>query len=91
MVTLNEINLRYIFLTKNGYVSYLSMVNLLKPYNDKETVNACIIKYDERDKDNPLVKQFNSVKECQSEFENAVKISIQRGWEISWQGKPCFG
>jgi RNase P/RNase MRP subunit p29 len=73
---------------KDGYISYLAVAILDKP---DESIVGIVGKMSEKESGALVVKPFDDRKECLTAYQNAVKVTLERGWVRSWVGKPNYG
>jgi hypothetical protein len=76
---------------KDGFISYLSINVLDVPNQAAESVNGVIGKMSEKEGAELVVKPFYDRKECLTAYQNAVKVTLHRGWKRAWVGGPNYG
>jgi hypothetical protein len=71
--------------------SLLSLISeqMLDASGKLTRVNA-VAKLDPRE-DQPLVKSFSERREALAQYRQAIATSLERGWQVAWQGEPLFG
>lgn len=78
-------------MTKNSIFSFLGLVRaeMVDSDNRTRTITA-VVKHDPRESQ-PMLKEFNTRSDAVRSFEEAVDLSIGRGWSVVYRGKPMYG
>ncbi len=91
MLTINDVDVHFTFMYKEGYLSFLSSAVMKSPINEPDIINGSIGKLSEKEGNKLVIKPFANKNECLTAYNQAVKVSVERGWVIGWKGKPCYG
>ncbi|MBL8168567.1 MAG: hypothetical protein JNJ50_10455 [Acidobacteria bacterium] len=79
-------------LTKNGIFSFLGLVRaqmVVDADGNNKPVTG-VIKHDPRE-GQPFLKQFDTSNEAIRNYQEAISTSIERGWNVVYQGIPLHG
>ena len=79
-------------MTKNTMFSFLGLVRaeeLVDPDGRTEPFTA-VVKLDPRE-GQPIMKHFKTNSEAAHSYKEAVNTSVERGWNVIYQGAPLFG
>jgi hypothetical protein len=82
-------------LQKNGMFSFLGLIQAQQVEVDDEEDFAfekmiAVVKLDPRE-GKPLLKQFDTRREAVTNYENAIRTSVERGWDVVYRGVPLHG
>ena len=79
-------------LTKNTMFSYLGLVRAeeLVDTDARTKPFTAVVKLDPRE-GQPIMKHFKTSGEAAHSYREAVNTSVERGWNVIYQGAPLFG
>lgn len=78
-------------MTKNSLFSFLGLVHAeMVDADDHAKPVTAVVKLDPRE-GQPVLKQFDKRSDAIRSYEEAVNISIERGWRVVYRGSPIFG